>query len=134
PRPCGRPPRRGAPPPASATPEPALTPPLDLAIAAIARRLRDGSLTAGALWRDAAARHDRHGERLNAYIHWDAQQAEKQAVAADAAFAAGHDLGPLQGIPGSVKDLFALAGYPTYAGSPQRLPPAWEREGPVMRA
>jgi len=42
--------------------------------------------------------------------------------------------GPLQGIPTSIKDLFAVAGFPTYAGSPKRLPPKFEIEGPVVTA
>jgi len=42
--------------------------------------------------------------------------------------------GPLQGIPTSIKDLFAIAGFPTYAGSPKRLPPKFEIEGPVVTA
>ena len=114
--------------------EPPLTRRMDLSIADLARRLRDGNVTARDLWREAADSHRRHGEKLHAYIHWDEQLSEKQAFAADAAFAAGHDLGPLQGIPASVKDLFALSGYPTHAGSPRRLPPKWEVEGPLMRS
>ncbi|HXX51268.1 MAG TPA: amidase [Xanthobacteraceae bacterium] len=42
--------------------------------------------------------------------------------------------GPLQGIPTSIKDLFAIAGFPTYAGSPKRLPPKFEIECPVVTA
>ena len=107
---------------------------MDQPIAELARRLRDGTVSARDLWEQAADAHERLGERLNAYIHWDADQAASQAAAADAAFKAGHDLGPLQGISGSIKDLYALRGYPTYAGSPKRLPAKWEEEGPVMRA
>ena len=38
----------------------------------------------------------------------------------------------MQGIPTSVKDLFALSGFPTYAGSPKRLPAKFEVEGPLV--
>jgi hypothetical protein len=31
-------------------------------------------------------------------------------------------VGPLQGLPVSIKDLFAAAGYPCFAGSSRRLP------------
>jgi aspartyl-tRNA(Asn)/glutamyl-tRNA(Gln) amidotransferase subunit A len=51
-------------------------------------------------------------------------------MAADAAFAAGVMVGPLQGLPVSIKDLFAAAGYPCFAGSSRRLPAdPWERDG-----
>lgn len=64
---------------------------------------------------------------------WTPAFAINQATAADAAFHAGTDLGPLQGIPVSVKDLFGVAGLPTYAGSPRQLPIKWQREGPLIR-
>ncbi len=48
------------------------------------------------------------------------------AAAADAGFSAGVSAGPLQGLPVSIKDLFAAAGYPCFAGSSRRLPAgAW---------
>src|SRR5262249_57417726 len=37
-------------------------------------------------------------------------------------------------MPTSIKDLFAVSGFPTYAGSPKRLPPKFEVEGPVVAA
>ena len=41
--------------------------------------------------------------------------------------------GPLQGIPVSIKDLFAAAGCPCFAGSSRRLPTEpWERDGPLV--
>ena len=51
-----------------------------------------------------------------------------------AAFTQGHDFGPLQGIPVSVKDLYGVRGFPVFAGTPKRLPPAWEVEGTVVTA
>jgi aspartyl-tRNA(Asn)/glutamyl-tRNA(Gln) amidotransferase subunit A len=69
----------------------------------------------------AIARHERFGERLHAYSHWAPQQARAVAEAADAAFVAGVTAGPLHGVPVSIKDLFAAAGYPCFAGSSLRL-------------
>src|SRR3546814_6567833 len=34
----------------------------------------------------------------------------------------------------SVKDLYGVKGFPTFAGSPKRLPASWEAEGPVVAA
>ena len=105
---------------------------LSLPIAELALRLRDGRLTARALAEEAIANHERCGKDLMAYSQWAPDQARKCADAADAAFAVGSVAGPLQGMPVSVKDLFAVAGFPTYAGSPKRLPPKFETEGPVV--
>lgn len=107
---------------------------MDRTMAEVAAALRDGRMSAPSLWEEAQDRHRHLGGILHAYSYWDEDQAKAQAWAADSAFRAGYDLGPLQGIPTSIKDLFALRGYPTFAGSPLRLPPNWEVEGPVMRA
>src|SRR4051795_443410 len=99
----------------------------------IARELRGKRTGARELIEGAIARHERFGERLHAYSQWAPQQARAVAEAADAAFAAGVTVGPLQGMPVSIKDLFAAAGYPCFAGSSMRLPEdPWERDGPLV--
>ena len=55
-----------------------------------------------------------------------ADEARQQARDADAELAAGHDRGPLHGVPVSVKDLFDIRGTPTTAAS-------HVREGHVAR-
>ena len=96
--------------------------------------LRDGSATARSLVETAQQRYAEVGEQLGMYKSRDPARQLREAAAADAAFAAGADLGPLQGIPISAKDLYGVPGYPTFAGSPKQLPPNWERAGPVVRA
>jgi len=100
-----------------------------MALSELGRRLRDGGLSAVELAAEARAA-DTHG----AYVYVDEERTRRQAAAADAAFAAGVDLGPLQGIPVSVKDLYGVPGFPTAAGSPRSLPEAWEQAGPVVGA
>lgn len=107
---------------------------LSLPMAEIAILLGEGKLKARALAEEAIANHERFGGKLMAYSQWSPEHARKCADAAGAAFAAGSRAGPLQGIPTSIKDLFAVAGFPTYAGSPERLPPKFEIEGPVVAA
>ena len=107
---------------------------LSLPMAEIAILLGEGKLKARALAEEAIANHERFGGKLMAYSQWSPEHARKCADTADAAFAAGSRAGPLQGIPTSIKDLFAIAGFPTYAGSPKRLPPKFEIEGPVVTA
>ena len=101
----------------------------------IAQDLRDRRVTARELVETAIARHERVGERLHAYSYWGPEQARAVALAADAAFVAGVSAGPLQGLPVSIKDLFAAEGYPCFAGSSRRLPAdPWERDGPLVAA
>ena len=37
------------------------------------------------------------------------------------------------GIPISIKDLYGVSGYKTYAGTPSALPIKWEVEGPIVK-
>jgi aspartyl-tRNA(Asn)/glutamyl-tRNA(Gln) amidotransferase subunit A len=108
--------------------------PLDRPLRDIAAALRDGSLTARTLAEAAIESQRRHEPDLNAYRVRDEGLTLRQAAAADAAFAAGSDLGLLQGVPISAKDLYGVKGYDTFAGSPKALPPAFEAEGPVIAA
>jgi aspartyl-tRNA(Asn)/glutamyl-tRNA(Gln) amidotransferase subunit A len=97
-------------------------------------RLRKREISSRELTQTAIQRHERYGDRLNAYKTWDPEAALRQADAADAAFKRGEDRGVLQGIPVSVKDLYGVPGWPTYAGTPRRMSPAWESAGPVVTA
>src|SRR5262249_25142251 len=105
---------------------------LSLPMAEIARLLGEGKLKARALAEEAIANHERFGAGLMAYSQWAPDYARQCADAADAAFAVGSRAGPLQGVPTSIKDLYAVAGFPTFAGSPKRLPPKFEIDGPVI--
>jgi aspartyl-tRNA(Asn)/glutamyl-tRNA(Gln) amidotransferase subunit A len=113
-------------------PEVTMADAFSLPIAEIAILLGEGKLRARALAEEAIANHERFGAKLMAYSQWAPEHARKCADAADAAFAVGSRAGSLQGIPTSIKDLFAIAGFPTYAGSPKRLPLKFEIEGPVV--
>jgi Asp-tRNA(Asn)/Glu-tRNA(Gln) amidotransferase A subunit family amidase len=86
------------------------------ALTEIARDLREKPVTARELIEAAVARHERFGERLHAYSLWAPEQARAVAAAADAAFSAGVTVGPLQGLPVSIKDLFAAPGTPASPG------------------
>ena len=109
--------------------------PLSRPLIEIAQDLRDRRVTARELVEIAIARHERVGERLHAYSYWGPEQARAVALAADTAFVAGVSAGPLQGLPVSIKDLFAAEGYPCFAGSSRRLPAdPWERDGPLVAA
>jgi len=96
--------------------------------------LREGRITAVGIAERVIENYARHDEALGAYKTWDADALRAQAQVADAAFAADLDFGALQGIPVSIKDLYGVSGYPTFAGTPRALPSKWETEGPVVTA
>ncbi len=100
----------------------------------LAAAMRDGGVSASGLADWAVANHERRDETLQAYKAWEPDRFRAEAAAADAVLAAGIDLGPLQGIPVSVKDLYGLSGYPIFAGCSRELPEKWQAEGPVVRA
>src|SRR6201987_3729012 len=107
--------------------------PLSRPLIEIARELRDRRTTARELVDAAIARHESVWERLHAYSFLAPEQAPPFADAADAAFPGGFPPAPLGALPVSLKDLFAAAGYPCYAGSSRRLPAdPWERDGPLV--
>ncbi|MEQ9472382.1 MAG: amidase family protein, partial [Roseitalea porphyridii] len=91
-------------------------------LAEIAAKLRDGTLRSSDLLLQATARHDATEPHLNAYRTWCGDRARKQAGAVDTLLATGIDLGPLMGVPVSVKDLFGVPGLPTYAGTDAAFP------------
>lgn len=105
---------------------------LQQSIQSLATALRDGTTTCVALAEEAIDNHARWGTALGAYKARQDDRFLAESRAADAAFAAGLDFGLLQGIPVSVKDLYGVAGYQTFAGSPAALPKKWEQEGPVL--
>lgn len=100
----------------------------------LAADLRAGTISAGDLADWAIANHQARDATFGAYKTWDSDRFRAEADVADRALASGLDLGPLQGIPISVKDLYGVRGYPTFAGSPRELPEVWRREGPVITA
>lgn len=103
-------------------------------IAGLAADLRAGRTSATAIAGLAIAAHARLEPALNAYRSFDPALMRRQAEAADALFAAGTDLGPFQGLPVSVKDLFGLDGFPIWAGTRKALPAIHAREGASVRA
>ncbi|MEC6988526.1 MAG: amidase family protein, partial [Actinomycetota bacterium] len=64
-------------------------------------------------------RADRLDGQINAIIQRDLDRARATADAADAALAAGQPLGPLHGVPMTVKDSFQTEGCITTSGAPE---------------
>ena len=79
-------------------------------------RLRAGQITAETATRAYLDRIAALDPKLGAYQHVN-PNALAQARAMDALLASGTDLGPLMGVPIAIKDLIAVDGMPTTAGS-----------------
>ena len=81
-----------------------------------------GTTTSRALLESAHVAAERHRD-LNAiaWVDWDAAAAAADAL--DAQARSGAPLGPLHGVPLTIKDLYEVAGMPTAGGTRAVLPP-----------
>ena len=84
----------------------------------LAAAIRRGDATSVDVIESHLARVDAVNGHLNAVVRVLADEARADAQAADEAVAAGAELGPLHGVPISVKDNIAVAGTPTTNGVP----------------
>jgi amidase len=84
----------------------------------LAGMLRAREISARELLDAHLDRIERHNPSLNAIVTLDAPGAREAADAADAALAAGEDVGPLHGLPIAHKDTHATGGMRTTWGSP----------------
>ncbi len=80
------------------------------------RRLTSGEISAVELLDSCLAQFDRHNADLNAVVFTETVGARAAAEAADAAHAAGESLGPLHGLPMTIKDSIDMAGAPSTWG------------------
>lgn len=107
---------------------------LDRSIRGIAKAVRGKEISFEEVMGEAVARHERHDDKLKAYKHFDGDGAKASAKAADTLLGQGHDVGPLMGLPISVKDIFGVSGMPTFGGTNREMPPEWATDGPMVGA
>ena len=88
----------------------------DLSASALAKRLAAGDVSAVEAAEAALDRIDEHDGRVNAFIYRDRKTTLAMAGASEARRRAGRPLGPLDGVPISVKDLTPVAGWPNRRG------------------
>jgi amidase len=80
--------------------------------------LRRGEASSRELTEMLLARIDAINPELNAVVEVRREEALRQAAAADKAIACGDDVGPLHGVPMTIKDSFNVAGLHTTWGNP----------------
>jgi aspartyl-tRNA(Asn)/glutamyl-tRNA(Gln) amidotransferase subunit A len=88
-----------------------------MTIEEFARKLRARDVTALDITNSCLRRIDELQPSLNAFIRIMADEAKRDAEAADHELASGRDRGPLHGVPIAVKDIIDVAGVPTTAAS-----------------
>lgn len=99
---------------------------------ALAEQLRQGSIRASDIAQSCSKAYEKHEAQLGAYKAWNGTGMLESAELADRLFMAGRDLGPMQGIPFSAKDLYGVPQLPVFAGSPNALPTVWQTPGPLV--
>jgi amidase len=84
----------------------------------VARMLRRKEVSSTALTEMLLTRINSVNPALNAVVELRSEAALQEAGAADAAIVEGKDVGPLHGVPMTIKDSFNVAGMPTTWGNP----------------
>ena len=99
-----------------------------------ASAIATGKVSSRELLKSALARTDRLDGAVNAVVALDAERALKAADVADQAVARGDELGPLHGVPITIKDSFQTEGLVTTSGAPELRDFVPERDAdPVAR-
>jgi len=70
--------------------------------------------------------------KLNAFVHLDAEGARQQACAAEISVLRGEPLGPLHGVPLTIKSCIDVAGWPCPAGSLLRKDYVAKQDAPLI--
>ncbi|MBL8217154.1 MAG: hypothetical protein JNK87_40915 [Bryobacterales bacterium] len=83
-----------------------------------AQAIRDKVTSSAELTEHLFRRMDQYEPKLNSYVYQLREQAMEAARAADQALARGEAMGPLHGVPISVKESFAVEGKPCTWGIP----------------
>lgn len=102
-------------------------------LATLAVQLRSGDITARSIMESCAENYQRTESELNVYKTWAGDGAKDVANSVDNLLKLGYDLGPLMGLPVSVKDLFAVPGLPTFAGTVRDLGANWQQPGRLIQ-
>lgn len=100
-----------------------------LSLEEIAHNLRSSNISFLELMQSCQDYYSASEKELNAYKTWAGYEALQTAQHLGALLQRGYDLGPLMGIPISVKDVYAVPNLPTFAGSTQDLGLSWQKAG-----
>jgi amidase len=99
-----------------------------------AAAIRNGEISSRALLEHLIARVERINPKLNAVVTKDYETARVAADAADAALARGESVGPLHGVPITLKDALETQGIRSTGGATELEKNVPSRDAPVVRA
>ncbi|MED5357340.1 MAG: amidase [Pseudomonadota bacterium] len=85
----------------------------------LAAMIRSKQISCRELLEHFLARCDSHNAGLNAIVVWKREEARERAIAADDAIAKGVRVGPLHGVPMTIKESYDWIGTPTTWGVPE---------------
>jgi Asp-tRNA(Asn)/Glu-tRNA(Gln) amidotransferase A subunit family amidase len=103
-----------------------------LSAVTMAERIRDKKISPVELIAAHLTKIERLNPKLNAYIHVDANRARRAAYDAEAAVMSGKSLGPLHGVPISIKSSIDVAGLRCEAGTRLRAGFVPTRDAPLV--
>jgi Asp-tRNA(Asn)/Glu-tRNA(Gln) amidotransferase A subunit family amidase len=109
-----------------------MTDPTFLSATEMAEQIRVRKISAVELVDAHLAKIERLNPTLNAYVHVDSGRAREQAKAADDAVTRGKPLGPLHGVPISIKSCIDVAGMSCEAGTRLRAGTVAEKDAPLV--
>jgi Asp-tRNA(Asn)/Glu-tRNA(Gln) amidotransferase A subunit family amidase len=99
---------------------------------AMADQIRNKKISAIDLIDAHLAKIERLNPKLNAFVHVDAERTRREARAADAAVSSGKTLGPLHGVPISIKSSIDVAGLRCEAGTRLRTGHVATQDAPLV--
>jgi Asp-tRNA(Asn)/Glu-tRNA(Gln) amidotransferase A subunit family amidase len=99
---------------------------------AMARQVRDRKISPGELVEAHLAQIEKLNPRLNAFVEVDAERARRQARDAEIAVINGETIGPLHGIPVSIKSSISVAGMRCEAGTRLRAGFVAAQDAPLV--
>ena len=103
-------------------------------VASLAARYRSGELSPVQVTEAALVRIEQYNLPLHAFVRVTRERALAEARAAEGELRAGHDRGPLHGIPYAAKDIFDVKGVPTTAGTRLRADHAAAEDCAAVKA
>jgi Asp-tRNA(Asn)/Glu-tRNA(Gln) amidotransferase A subunit family amidase len=104
-----------------------------LTLTEMAAGVRSGRISSAELVEAHLDQIEAQQQRINAFVSVFAEEAMEAARAADEARLHRLTLGPLHGVPLTIKDSFDVAGQPTYCGSKLRLDHRAEEDSTAAR-
>jgi len=98
----------------------------------MARQIREKKISVTELAEAHLAKIERLNPKLNAFVQVDAERVRREARQADAALMSGQGLGPLHGVPISIKSSIDVAGMKIESGTRLRAGNAATEDAPLV--